>query len=119
MVDVLHQAHAARCRHQAAHQAKASYWAELNQRYAGFRLRYPAEALTRFSSVERNRAGASAAAYGFQESTIRTWLRAWRDQLRLPAPAPSLRNASYRFQDSRHYFRQGSKGFNHSNRGAT
>lgn len=95
-MNVTHQAHAARCRHKAAHHAKAQFWAALDHRFSEFRLRFPRESLKRFISVERRRAHLSASACGFRISTLMTWLREWREREASTFAFTSLSTAYHR-----------------------
>lgn len=80
-----HQAHAAQCRHAAAHRGKALYCAELNTRFLSFQERFPnasaSESLRRFCAIERRfvvARGRTGQSSPFRPSTYQAWLRAWR-----------------------------------------
>lgn len=73
---------AARCRHAAAINEKACFWALLDSQFQDFQTRYANAPMSRFCSIVRQRIY-TFDAEAFRPSTHKTWLRQWR-QLRDP-----------------------------------
>lgn len=82
-------ARAAQCRHAAAIDEKARFWALLDTQFQDFQTRYANASMGRFCSIVRQRISLCEAL--FQPSTQRTWLRQWR-QLRDCVWASGSRN---------------------------
>lgn len=78
-----HQQHAAQCRHAKATEAKHIYCRELSEYFKSYSARRPSlspkERLNAFSSIYRRKICDSVSRFGFKESTLRAWLREWKN----------------------------------------
>ena len=76
-----HQKHAAQCRHAKAIEAKRIFCQELSAHFATWPLFQTLPMKSRLTAYASSRRAALldyASRFGFEESTLRTWLREWK-----------------------------------------